>query len=437
MTARILTATALVAVVAAGGLAGIGSASAGTYVYDLSAEAVAVQSTLTDPNTPLGLPFSVGSYGAGALLSSSGESTADAGAPYSPLLSTFPATGNGLVQSASGVGLPVVPSFPGYVRAKDPVLPLDKQTAGGYELVASALPKQAVGKVSIGGQAATSEQNNAFAVANSVAGDDHIFTEGAAGVHALTLEGILDVFNVSSYASLTQTAGGSVVPRTTTSLGTITFSRLTSGLTKDGLTAFGSEPTPLDVSSLGALNEALKPAGITLTYLPEQYRYTDGTTSTGPKVNERKTVAGVTSGALRIAIVADSDRGTTTETLTVGQVTLAASGNALNATGSGISAGGTVGTGVSPGSAGGVDSVVGDLGTDLAGAPGAGVPATGVVPSDAVPTQNFVPAVAAGGTILDEGRTDFGSFYVFLALAALVALGAGQAVRVLAVRRSA
>lgn len=427
MTARILTATALVAVVAAGGLAGIGSASAGTYVYDLSAEAVALQSTLTDPNTPLGLPLSVGSYGAGALLSSSGESTADAGAPYSPLVSTLPATGNGLVQSASGIGLPVVPSFPGYVRAKDPVLPVDKQTAGGYELVATALPKQAAGKVSLGGQAATSEQNNAFAVANSVATDDHIFTEGAAGVHALTLEGILDVFNVSSYASLTQTGGGEVVPRTTTSLGTITFSRLTSGVVKGGLTVFGAEPVPLDVSSLGALNDALKPAGITLTYLPEQYRYSDGTTSTGPTVNERKTVAGVTSGALRISIIAESERGITTETITLGQITLSAAGNALNSGGSSSSGSGVDSVG-DLGTDAGTDFGTG-LGTDLAGAPGA-------VPGDLVPTRNFVPAVA-GGTILDEGRTDLGSFYLFVVLAGLAALGAGQVVRVLAVRRSA
>ncbi len=105
-------------------------------IYDMSAEAVALQTTFTDPSVPLGIPFSVGSYGASSILNSNGESSADAGAPYSPLVSSLPNTGNGVAQSTFGTGLPVVPTFPGYVSAKDPVLPSNKQNAGGYELVA-------------------------------------------------------------------------------------------------------------------------------------------------------------------------------------------------------------------------------------------------------------------------------------------------------------
>jgi hypothetical protein len=44
----------------------------------------------------------------------------------------------------------------------------------------------------------------------------------------------------------------------------------------------------------------LKPAGITLTYLPETSTYTDGSSGTGPMVDEKKTVSGVVAGALQI-----------------------------------------------------------------------------------------------------------------------------------------
>lgn len=407
--------------IGSGGMLVSGTASAGTYVYDLEAEAVAVQSTMTDPNVPLGLPFSVGSYGASSQLDSNGESLADAGAPYSPLVSTLPSTGNGIAQSTFGAGLPVVPAFPGYVYAKDPVSPTSKQNAGGYELIATALPRQATGTVSLGGQAATSEENNAFAVANSVATDEHVFTEAAAGVHALTLSGILDVFNVSSYASLTQTSGGDVVPVTTTRLGTISLAGLESGLTGDGVTAFGSDPTPIDVAGLAALNEALKPAGIELTYLPQEYRYSDGSVS--PSLDAKKKIAGLTSGALRIFLTATSDRGTTTETITLGRVQVSATGNVLG--GAGAVSGADQPPGMSSATVGGLGA--GLPGTDLAAVPGVGVaPAGGTV--GALPTQNFAPAAAAG-TFLDEGTTSFESFYLFLAAAGAIALMGSQIVR--------
>ncbi len=415
----------------AGALVGAGTASAGTYVYDLESEAVALQSTMTDPNVPLGLPFSVGSYGASSQLDSNGESLADAGAPYSPLVSTLPSTGNGIAQSTFGAGLPVVPAFPGYVYAKDPVSPKSTQNAGGYELVATALPKQAIGKVSLGGQSATSEENNAFAFANSLATDEQVFTEAAAGVHALTLSGILDVFNVSSYASLTQNAGGDIVPVTATHLGTISLAGLVSGLTGDGVTAFGSEPTPLDVGGIAALNDALKPAGITLAYLPQEYRYTDGTVSPSP--DARKKITGLTSGALRILVTTSSDRGTTTETITLGRVQVSATGNVLGG------GGGAANTGVVPDGADlGTGFAASDgstlPGTDLAAAPGVGI-APGVGTAGALPPQNFVPAAAAG-SFLDEGTTSFESFYLFLAAAGAIALMGSQVVRVLAIRRS-
>ena len=304
--------------------------------------------------------------------------------------------------------------------------------------VADAVPGKATGKVGIGGQSATAEQNNAFALANSVATDDGIFTEGTAGMHALTFDGILDIFNVSSYASLTRDGSGHTVPVTTTNLGTISFAGLTSGATGDGLTAFGSAPTPLSVEGLAALNEALKPSGISLTYLPEIYAYTDGSTSSGPTVNEKKDVSGVMSGALQLFFTNTSERGTTTETITIGRVSLTATSTSL---GAGAADSGAV------------------LGADSAGAPGAALPATGtgavdaagldgaalggVVPGAApaltgtaatgqLPTQTFLPAAASGA--FGIGTTSFESSFLFIALGAALALAGAQVVRLVAVR---
>lgn len=433
--ARRLTLGAGIALAVGGSTVGLTSpatADVGTRIFSLATEAVAVQSTATSPAMPAGLPFSVGSYGASSLLTSNGESAADAGAPYSPLISSLPNTGNGLASSTFGAGLPVVPTFPGYVSAKNPVTPLARQNAGGYELVATAEESAARGKVNMGAQGATSAENNAFAYANSVATADGLLSEASAGVHALTLDGILDLANFSSYASLTRGADGRMIPAVRTSLGTISFAGLTSGATGDGFTAFGSAPTPVSVDGLDAFNDALKPSGITLTYLPEQYLYTDGSTSTGPEVDEAKSVSGVVSGALQIIASSTDDRGTSTETITIGRV-------AVNATSSDA----------------GTDATVGASGSSAAGTPGAPLPSTGqsldaaglAVPAvaagaapgsglvgaaAAVPTQAFAPAASLA--IDPQGTTSFDSVYAILAIAGGVALLGGNVVRLVAVK---
>lgn len=433
---RIVRATSLgaaaVLTLSASALVWAGTASAAAPdIYDMSAEAVALQSTVTDPSIPLGIPFSVGSYGASSILNSNGESSADAGAPYSPLVSSLPSTGNGVAQSTFGAGLPVVPTFPGYVSAKDPVLPSNKQNAGGYELLASAVPGKSSGRVNIGGQGATSEENNAFAFADSVAGEDGIVTQGSAGVHGLSFDGILDVFNVSSFASLTRGPDGRTTPVTTTDLGTISFAGLKSGLTGEGFTGLGSAPVPLDTAGLAALNSALQPAGVTLTYLPEIYAYTDGSTSTGPTVDAKKDVSGVMSGALQILFSNTSERGTTTETVTIGRVSLTATSKSLTG-----AAGAAVDSGTTAGAAGA--NALPSTGTGAIDAAGVDAAALGNVPTATVPTaaqapvQTFLPAGV--GSILPEGTTSWESFYLILAVAAVSALAGAQVVRLRAVR---
>jgi hypothetical protein len=403
-----------------------------TQVFDLASEAVALQSTATDPAVPLGLPFSVGSYGASSILSSNGDSKADAGAPYSPLVSSLPSTGNGVAQSSFGAALPVVPSFPGYVSASDSVKPLTKQTAGGYELEARAEPDEASGTVSIGGQAATSPENNAFAYSDSRKGlDGTVITTGSAGVHALTLGGIMDLANVSSYASMTFDSTGKPVPATRTLLGTISFAGLTSGVTGDGISGFGSAPTPISPDGFAALNSALAPAGFVLSYVPETYRYTDGSTSIGPKVDTKRTVSGLTSGALRIRFSNTSARGVSTETITVGQVSI----DATNAEISGAA------------SLPSTDS--GTTAAPVAAAPAAPVPTLGFVA--AIPhygepvsstavvseqtTQRPAERIVTAARQEPLNGPSVRSLYMVVVASAVVALLGGQLIRMFAVRR--
>lgn len=445
-----LTAAAVLATgVGALGLSGTASAAAPD-VYNLTAEAVALNATTNDPGIPLGIPFVVGSYGAASRLTSNGESVADAGAPYSPLIYSLPSTGNGVASSSFGFGFPTVPTFPGYVVAKDPVAPTATQNAGGYDLTATAEPKAATGKVGLGAQAATSKENNLFAFATTTAGDDGVLSSAAAGAHALTLDGIVDIANVSTRASLVDDGFGGITPNVATDLGTISFAGLTTGLTDRGFGALGTEPTPITTENLDALNAALEPAGISLAYLPTSFTYTDGSTSSGPTPNAKKEVAGLTSGALRVVLSNTSDRGTTTETITLGRVQLAAVSSSSGAAGSSSAgaagAAGAAGTAGAANSAPGVTAAnsgaagldAGATGIDLAGAGGGALPSTsllagsGSAVADGLPIQTFLPATAS--SLLPEGTSDLGSAYLVLAAVAALGLLGAQAVRLFAGR---
>jgi len=433
-------AAAAVLATSVGALAFAGTANAAAPdVFNLSAEAVALDSTTNDPGIPLGIPFVVGSYGAASRLTSNGESVADAGAPYSPLIYSLPSTGNGVVSSSSGgVGFPTVPTVPGYVIAKDPVAPSATQHAGGYDLTATAEPKAATGQVGVG--AGTAKENNLFAYATTTAGEDGVLSTAAAGAHALNLDGIVDILNVSTHASLVDDGFGSLTPNVTTDLGTISFAGLTTGLTGNGVSALGTEPTPISTENLDALNDALASSGISLAYLPTSFTYTDGSTSSGAAPDAKKEVAGLTSGALRIVMTNTSDRGATTETLTVGRVHLTAVSSQSGAAGTSTAGTSTAGTSTA-GTAGAVTPngapAVAAAGVDLAGAgvlPGPGLlTGVGSVVGDTLPVQTFLPATSSFG-LLPEGTSDVGSAYLVLAaVAALGVLGA-QAVRVLAGR---
>ncbi|HEY2831415.1 MAG TPA: hypothetical protein VGJ14_03240 [Sporichthyaceae bacterium] len=414
-------------------------AAAGPQIFNMSAQAVALQSTLTDPGIPFGLPFSVGSYGASSALDSNGGSTADAGAPYAPLVSTLPSTGNGTLRSSAGFGIPVVPAFPGYVIARDPIAPSAWQSAGGYDLRASALPSRALGEVSVGAQGGFSPENNAFAYAKSLRTESGVRSEGAAGVHALTLAGILDLANVSSFVRLAKDGDGRTVAVATTDLGTVSFAGVTTGVTRGGIGLLGAAPTPVSPDSLAAINDALRQAGITVTYVPAHYTYTDGSVGIGP-ADSKKEVAALTSAALRVFLTNTSERGTTTQTVNIGQVTVGLTAVDLSsepAPGPSVGASTTVEPGA-PTPAGDGDATV-----QMAAAPLA-VPATTAmgtasgsgVPVDAVAARRlFRPASAPVALFAPRDATSFEDAYLILAATAAVTFLVGQAIRGLAVRR--
>jgi hypothetical protein len=290
----------------------------------MSAQAVAIQTVYRSLNVPFGLPLAVGSYGASATVDAGG-STSDAGAPYSPLVSSLPNTGNG-VASTMGYSLPVVPTLPGYVSAQYPDRAIAAQQAGIYDLTASARPTEAEGQVSIGGQHSISDKNNLFALAHTVSKDDATNVNAQAGAVALSLPGILDLANTSSQILVAQGKGDArPIFTSTTSLGTITVVGTTTGVTGSGSQVAGGKSTPINLDTLSAINQALAASGVSLTYVPQSFIYTDGTFSSGQDPEASKTVRGVTSGALQILYQKDiQGQGPTSETITVGQVSVTA-----------------------------------------------------------------------------------------------------------------
>jgi hypothetical protein len=396
----------------------------GGTVTGMSALAVAMQTVYQSLNVPFGLPVAIGSYGASAAVDGGG-STSDAGAPYSPLISSLPSTGSGAAGSA-GYPLPVVPEFPGYVSAQYPSSPTAAQQAGMYELSATTSATEAEGRVGIGAAPGISETNNLFALARTVNRADTIDVRANAGAVAVSLPGILDLANVSSEIRATRgIGGGAPLFTSTTSLGTITLAGTTSGVTGDGSQVAGTSSTPINSDTLPALNQALAPAGVSLSYLPQVFLYTDGTSSSGRQPVSAKTVRGLTSGALQIRFQKDvQGQGPTTETITVGQVSVTADGaTATSPAGSADpAASGPVGSSSTPPA--GATPLTG-LGA-IAAPSAVTLPSTAEVPQTVALTQ-APTGVAVGGRVgLDMARIERLNFSLDSTYPMVVGVGAAM-----------
>jgi hypothetical protein len=397
--------------------------------YNLSAQANALDVLVTDPNLPISslLTIEAGPYGASAALNSLGLSLADAGAPYSPSVSSLPGTIAGL---GSG-SIPPLPPLPGYVSASFPGTPSRQQTQGGYQISATSSQTDAKGSVAIGVQPAGSNNATMFASAETTAnGDGSVSVTATAGLDALSFGQLFDLANVSSSVSLSQQANGKPTIKSQTNLGTITLLGQASGFQGNGLNVLGVN-VPIDVNQevLGTLNSLLAPSGVKLTYLPETVRYTDGTTSTGSSLTSSKTLESIDSGALRITATQNlGAQGTATVAFTVGR------GYVSTTDSPGLApAGGDTGTGVDSGagsSAPSSSAPLGDTsaGTDLPSVVPGGVGTTPPSSSSSSPAINAKPTYAV------EKGPSVESLYLMLILVALAVLLGSQAVRFFSVR---
>ena len=409
--------------------------------FELLAGASVLDVHIADNSLPVTQTIDASPYGATAALSSSGVVKSDAGAPYAPFGYSLPSTLTGVGQG----NLPALPPFPGYVSASYPSRSVDEQKTGGYELSARTAERSALGSVKLGNQQVGSDYSTGFAVAQAVTNDDGtVTTGGAAGASAFSFGGVLDIGRVSSVLSMTKSATGKPVITGTTDLGTVTVaSNFPSGI-KDNESLVAGAPVAVSPSSISMLNEALKPYGLELAYLPRTFTYTDGSTSTGAEPDAKKTIRSIASGALQVTSTRDvPTQGQVDVVYTFGRITLSATNNGGASGGDVVDQ--TVGA-ISPelsdalnSGAGAIDAVAGVVPPAAGAVPGA-VPGavSGAVPGTTagVATVDLIPSSPQVGQILLAGRatTNGESAYLMLVLAALGALGAAQLVRFLAVK---
>ncbi|HEX3796873.1 MAG TPA: hypothetical protein VHV57_20430 [Acidimicrobiales bacterium] len=399
--------------------------SGNTNSYTLSAAANALDVLVTDPSLPLSgdLAIEVGPFGASALVNSLGESMADAGAPYAPSITSLPGVVAGI-----GAGLvPPLPPIPGYVSASYPTSSTNSQSQLGYDISATTSANSAQGIVSLGVQPSGSPSSTFFANAQTTANNDgSVSVSAAAGVDALDLGQLFDIGNVSSSLSMTQQAGQQPKVTSNTNLGQITLLGKATGLGSSGLSVLGiNTPINLNTQVLSTLNKVLGGLGVKFTYLPETFTYSDGTSSTGSKPDDSKTLQSIDSGALQIIESRNlPSQGLTTVTITLGHITL----NTSDAAGFSTSGDG----GLS-----GLDTGSSPLNTLTSpGVTGEGLsslgPTTSATPTGA-PTSPSKTLQSAPAYEIEKGPR-VGSVYLVLVLAGLGMLLISQAVRYLAVR---
>jgi hypothetical protein len=394
--------------------------------FNLSAQAQSVDIIATVPGAPLITTYEASPYGASAALNSLGQSSADAGAPYAPVINTLLPLVNGL---GSG-SLPPLPPLPGYVYATAPTRPTDTETQGVYAVRASAGDTKAEGSVALGVTPAGGGNSTMFSSATASANPDgSVAVTASAGIDLLNLGGLVDIGNISSIGSMTKQAGHAPVYKVATSLGTVSLLGLSTGLLGLGGNA-GSSLTPTLITTL---NVILKAAGISLSYLPATYVYADGSTSTGaPQTG--KVIQSVDSGALQVAIVRDvKDLGHVTVTTTLGRVFMSATDDP----GVGPTQPGTGSTGSTGGSTGVVSQPVAS-GNGGAGIPPVVIPPTLPTGPSSAPQSAGEPGGTSSSRLASLSVLQFGpsaeGLYLILVLGSIAAVGAAQAVRLLAVR---
>jgi hypothetical protein len=423
----IVPATGLVAAAVAlpGGTARA-DASINANQYDLSVESDAIEVAIASPFLPVVSSVSSGSYGAAATLNSLGQSTAAAGAPYSPVLYSLPLTVAGL---AAGK-MPNIPTVPGYVQASYPTKESDSQIQPGYQITADADASQSEGRSQLGQSQPGTSVASGFATALTQARPDgSVFASGSSGAVGLVLGGILELGEVSSRVEMTAHPGAAADIVNRTNLGTVTVLKLPSGI-QDGTFRVGGFNTNVSLTPdvIPTLNKMLEPSGMKLDYVPSSYMYADGSTSEGA-VTKGKSPLSIESGGLRVTFTRDLEsQGRQQVSYTIGRVGVSAAVTGVPSasvdTGTPLAPSG----GVTPGAAAPTAAL-----PDTAASPGA-VPA-GTSPGQ-IPTANIQVAAPARNEVaraFDTSSAD--AIYPVLFFGGLAALVAAQLFRVAGVRR--
>lgn len=274
------------------------SAAGNPNTYTVSAAGDGLQVTEVDPSFVVET-VAASPYGAASSIDSVGDSGAGAGAPYSPLVASAPGTLDGLQAGT----LPPLPPVPGEVTASYPTQTTSNDSAGPYSLSASSTRYAATADARVGEQPAADDGSSFFATASSQAlPDGSVDAQASTGADLVDVGGLIDIASVSSSAKMTEQASQKPTISSSTDLGTVTAVGKVTGLTGAGLQVLGTDaPVNITPTVLPVLNSALSATGIRIAYVPEEYVYTDGTTSTGT-LEPAKTVESVDSGALQVSI---------------------------------------------------------------------------------------------------------------------------------------
>jgi hypothetical protein len=332
------------------------------------------------------------------------------------------------------------------VSASYPSTPKDDQSQGGYQITADTSPAEAAGAVNIGVQPTGSDNATVFASADSKAsGDGSVSVSGSAGLDALSFGQLFDLANVSSSLSMTQQANGQPTVTSKTNLGTVTLLGQPTGISPSGVGVLGvNVPIDLNGEVISVLNSLLAPSGIVLTYLPETFTYTDGTSSTGSSPDTSKTLQSIDSGALGITVTENvPSQGPVVVQFTIGRVylstndvpgfspTLGNTGNSGNTGASGVL--GNTGAGLGANAIASAPSSIAPLGNTGAGIV---VPSTGTTTGNTptAPTPSSTHVLAAQPVYTLEKGPSAQSLYLVLLLVALAVLVGSQALRFFSVR---
>lgn len=337
-----LVASGALGCVCAVGVFNVGSASAddGTSsTYELSAVATSLETLIQSGSLPVvGISGAAQAavLGASAGLSSLGESVAEAGMPYSPLVSSLPGTVVGLV----GPGVPSIPEIPGFVSSSYPGRPVDGASQAGYNITATSGSDSSEGRTGVGVESPGTGNQTLFAHAQTVLHDDRsVSAIGSTGIDLLNFGELFDIANVSTTASIDISKSGEIAYHGNNDLGTITFQKLPSGVEAGAIRLLGAGmPIPIK-DNLATINSVLQPLGITVRVLDTDFLYANGSRTTGIAPDPARQLKSVVTAGLSVSITRDvPTQGVITVTEILGRTSVSATSRVFGGAGLGTDA---------------------------------------------------------------------------------------------------